>query len=78
MQGLKNMLGMGGGGMPSPEQIAEMQAKMGGKLPGGLGAPPPGLGAPGLGGPRLPGLPGLGGPKPPFPSGFNPFGGKKK
>jgi signal recognition particle subunit SRP54 len=81
MQGLKNMFGLGGGGgMPSPEQIAEMQAKTGGKLPGGLGAPPPGLGAPppGLGGPRLPGLPGLGGPKPPFPPGFNPFGGKKK
>jgi signal recognition particle subunit SRP54 len=80
MQGLKNMFGLGGGGMggmPSPEQIAEMQAKMGGKLPEmpkGLGAPPAGLG----GKPGLPGLPGLGGPKSPFPPGFNPFGGKKK
>jgi signal recognition particle subunit SRP54 len=81
MQGLKNMFGMGGGGgMPSPDQIAEMQAKMGGKMPGGLGEMPRGLGAPpaGLGGrPGLPGLPGLGG-KSPFPPGFNPFGGKKK
>jgi signal recognition particle subunit SRP54 len=81
MQGLKNMFGLGGGGgMPSAEQIAEMQAKMGGKLPGGLGEMPKGLGGPpggmpGLGGKPL--LPGLGG-KSPFPPGFNPFGGKKK
>ncbi len=78
LQGLRNMFGMGGG-MPSPEQIAEMQAKLGGKLPGGLGEMPKGLpapgGLPGLGGKPL--LPGLGG-KPPFPPGFNPFGGKKK
>jgi signal recognition particle subunit SRP54 len=75
LQGLKNMFGMGGGGgMPSPEQIAEMQAKMGGKMPN-LGEMPKGLGGPG----GLPGgLPGLGGPKSPFPPGFNPFGGKKK
>jgi signal recognition particle subunit SRP54 len=94
MQGLKNMFGLGGGGMgggmPSPEQIAEMQAKMGGKMPGGLGEMPKGLGAPpaGFGGGKMPGLPGsglpgsglpgLGGPKSPFPPGFNPFGGKKK
>jgi signal recognition particle subunit SRP54 len=85
MQGLKNMFGLGGGGMgggmPSPEQIAEMQAKMGGGgMPGGLGEMPKGLGAPppGLGRPGMPGLPGLGGPKSPFPPGFNPFGGKKK
>jgi signal recognition particle subunit SRP54 len=87
MQGLKNMFGMGGGGMgggmPSPEQIAEMQAKMGGKLPGGLGDMPKGLGGQGLGAPPTglsgkPLLPGLGGGKSPFPPGFNPFGGKKK
>jgi signal recognition particle subunit SRP54 len=79
MQGLKNMLGLGGGmPQPTPEQIAEMQKQFGGKLPGGgfpAGSLPPGL--PGLPGgrPGLPGLPGLGGPKPP---GF-PFGaGKKK
>jgi signal recognition particle subunit SRP54 len=77
LAGLRNMFGMGGG-MPSPEQIAEMQAKMGGRLPGlgdaSKGLPGPG-GLPGLGGKPM--LPGLGG-KPPFPPGFNPFGGKKK
>ena len=71
-----------GGGMPSPEQIAEMQKQMGGgampELPPGMklpSAPPPGAfapkgmpGLPGLGG--KPGLPGLGG-------GFNPFAKKK-
>ncbi len=83
---MAEMFGLGGGmggGMPSPEQIAEMQKQMGGggapKLPD---APPPGAftGAP----PKLPGLPGglpgLGAPKLPglggFPS-FNPFGKKK-
>ena len=71
-----------GGGMPSPEQIAEMQKQMEGG--GGMGnmpklpsTPPPGLtggnpfgggGLPGLG-PKGGGLPGLGG--------FNPFGKKK-
>ncbi|MBK9081226.1 MAG: signal recognition particle protein [Rhizobiales bacterium] len=71
-----------GGGMPSPEQIAEMQKQMGGAggmpdLPPGMkipSAPPPGAFAPRGGLPGLPGpkggLPGLGG--------FNPFGGKKK
>lgn len=72
-----------GGGMPSPEQIAEMQKQMeaGGGAPGAMpklpSAPPPGLtggnpfakpGLPGLGG-KPGGLPGLGG--------FNPFGKKK-
>ena len=84
---MADMFGLGGGGglpggMPSPEQIAEMQKQMGGgaapKLPdapppGAFSAPPklPGLpgGLPGLGGPKLPGLGGL--------SGFNPFGKKK-
>jgi signal recognition particle subunit SRP54 len=71
----------GGGGMPSPEQIAEMQKQMegagGGAMPKLPASPPPGLmggnpfakpGMPGLGG-KPPGLPGLGG--------FNPFGKKK-
>jgi signal recognition particle subunit SRP54 len=69
-----------GGGMPSPEQIAEMQKQMeaqGGGMPKLPSAPPPGLtggnpfaksGLPGLG-PKPGGLPGLGG--------FNPFGKKK-
>jgi signal recognition particle subunit SRP54 len=66
MAGLANMLGLGGG-MPSPEQMAELAKKM----PGGGGLPPnlPGLpgGLPGLG-PKLPG--GL-------PPGFPGFGRKK-
>ncbi len=74
MAGLANMLGFGGG-MPSPEQMADLAKKM----PGGL---PPGL--PGGGGlpPNLPGLPGgfpgLG-PKLPggLPPGFPGFGKKK-
>jgi signal recognition particle subunit SRP54 len=69
MAGLANMLGMGGG-MPSPEEMAKLAEKMPGGMPGGLpqkmpGLPPnfPGLGFPGSGGPKLPGLggfPGLG------------------
>jgi signal recognition particle subunit SRP54 len=55
MAGLANMLGFGGGGgMPSPEQMAELAKKMpGGQMPGSL----PGL--PGAGGlpPTMPGLP---------------------
>jgi signal recognition particle subunit SRP54 len=77
-KGMMGKLGqmMGMGGMPSPEQIAAMQQKLGaGGAPGLPDAPPPGLTLPptfpGLGGglPKLP--PGLGG-------GFNPFSGKKK
>jgi signal recognition particle subunit SRP54 len=72
MAGLANMLGMGGG-MPSPEQMAEMAKNMTAGAPGGLPPampklPPnfPGMpgGIPGLGGlgkpPGLPGFPGLG------------------
>jgi signal recognition particle subunit SRP54 len=72
MAGLANMLGMGGG-MPSPEQMAEMQKQMPGGGAGGLPPAPPKLppnfpgmpgGLPGLGGlggkPGLPGFPGLG------------------
>ena len=62
LAGLANMMGFGGG-MPGPEEIAKLAAKM----PGGMPGAPPGLpGAPslparfpGLGG--APGLPGLGG-----------------
>ncbi|HUD86655.1 MAG TPA: signal recognition particle protein [Xanthobacteraceae bacterium] len=77
MAGLANMLGFGGG-MPSPEQIAELAKKMPGGLPAGMpgagGLPPNFPGAPG----GLPGgLPGLG---PKLPSSFPglPGLGKKK
>jgi signal recognition particle subunit SRP54 len=77
MAGLANMLGMGGG-MPSPEQMAELAKKMPGGLPAAMpGAPslPPNFpGTPGA----LPGaLPGLG---PRLPPGFPglPGLGKKK
>jgi signal recognition particle subunit SRP54 len=81
LAGLANMMGLGGGGMPSPEEMAKLAEKMPGALPGASGGasglPPamPGLppqlpgGLPGLGGKLPGGLPGLGG----FP-GF----GKKK
>ncbi|MFL5038305.1 MAG: signal recognition particle protein, partial [Xanthobacteraceae bacterium] len=81
---LGNMMGFGGG-MPSPEQLADLAQKMPGGLPGGLPSVPPGLppglaGAPGLPGlpPKFPGgnLPGLGG-KLPGLGGF-PGPGKKK
>jgi signal recognition particle subunit SRP54 len=81
MAGLANMLGFGGGGggTPSPEEMAKLAERM----PGGL---PPGMpGAPGLP-PNFPGLPGGGlsrglpglGPRP--PGGFPglPGLGKKK
>jgi signal recognition particle subunit SRP54 len=88
LAGLANMMGLGSGGMPSPEQMAKLAEKMPGGLPaglpGGLPGAPPGLppNLPGLGGPKLPGgsLPGLGGPKLPggFPGlGFPGFGKKK-
>jgi signal recognition particle subunit SRP54 len=81
MAGLANMLGMSGG-MPSPEQMAELAKKMPGGLPGmpPAGGLPPGM--PGLP-PKLPGLggglPGLGGPKlpPGFPGGLPGLGKKK-
>jgi signal recognition particle subunit SRP54 len=79
LAGLANALGLGGGGMPSPEEMAKLAEKMPGGLPPGL---PPGLpgaglppGMPGL--PKLPGgLPGLGGGR--LPPGFPGFPGKKK
>jgi signal recognition particle subunit SRP54 len=81
MAGLANMLGFGGGGMPSPEEMAKLAEKMPGGLPPGMpGAPggPPGLpptmpGLPNLP-PNFPGLPGL---SPKFPSGFHRLGKKK-
>ena len=76
MAGLANMLGLSGG-MPDPQQMAKLAAKM----PGGL---PPGM--PGAGGlppsfPGLPGnLPGLPGGMPKLPGGLPglPGAGKKK
>jgi len=83
MAGIANMMGFGGGGMPSPEQMQQLAQKMpGGMPPGAPGAPglPPTMpnlppkfpGAPG-------GLPGLGG-KPGGPPGLGGFPGlgKKK
>ena len=73
MAGLANALGFGGGGMPSPEQMAKLAEKMPGGLPGMPGASglPPGM--PGLP-PNFPGLPGLG---PKFPGGLPGLGKKK-
>ena len=78
MAGLANMLGFGGGGAPSPEEMAKLAQQMPGGLPPGMpgapGLPPNFPGAPG-GLPR--GLPGLG---PKLPGGFPglPGLGKKK
>jgi signal recognition particle subunit SRP54 len=78
MAGLANMLGFGGGGAPSPEEMAKLAQKMPGGLPPGMpgapGLPPNFPGAPG-GLPR--GLPGLGSK---LPGGFPglPGLGKKK
>ena len=80
---MAQMFGLGGG-MPSPEQIAEMQKQMGaGGMPGMPklpDAPPPGAFGPKPGVPSLPpGLPGLTNKMPGLPGlgGFNPFGKKK-
>src|SRR5580692_11439503 len=54
MAGLANMLGFGGGGAPSPEEIAKLAQKMPGGLPPGMPGGMPG--APGLP-PKMPGLP---------------------
>jgi signal recognition particle subunit SRP54 len=81
MAGLANMLGLGGG-MPSPEQMQQLAARMPAGMPGLSGAP----GAPGLP-PAIPGLPpkkssdapllpGLGG-KPSVLGGFPGLGKKK-
>jgi signal recognition particle subunit SRP54 len=75
MAGLANMFGMGGG-MPSPEKMAEMAKNM----PGGAGGLPPTMpklppNFPGMPG-GIPGLGGLGG-KPPGLGGFPGLGKKK-
>lgn len=73
MAGLGQMLGMGGGPAPTPEQLAEIAKGMpGGGLPGGGGLPPTMPKLP----PNMPGLPGLGG-KFPGPGGLPGFGKKK-
>ena len=77
---LGQMMGLGGGmPMPTPEQIEELQKKVGGAMPGGMpgapgipSAPPPGaFNLP----PQFPGL--GGGPKLPGLGGGFPFGKKK-
>jgi signal recognition particle subunit SRP54 len=81
---LGNMMGFGGG-MPSPEQMAELAKRMPGGaagLPPGFPGAPGGPGAPGLPPtvpglpPNFPGLPGLGG-KPPGLGGLPGLGKKK-
>jgi signal recognition particle subunit SRP54 len=79
LAGLAQAMGFGGG-MPSPEQTAEMAKKMqGGRLPptmpGTGGSLPPTM--PKLP-PNMPGLPGLGGKFPGLPGGLPPGLGKKK
>jgi signal recognition particle subunit SRP54 len=83
MAGLANMLGFGGGGMPSPEQMQELAKRMPGGAPGLPGNAPSGGGLPptmpGLP-PKFPGgpmLPGLGGGKLPGLGGFPGLGKKK-
>jgi signal recognition particle subunit SRP54 len=73
--GLGQMMGFGGGAMPSPEEMKRLAEQIPGGVPGGGGLPPnmPGMpnlppnfpgapGMPGLGG-KFPGLPGLPGKK---------------
>jgi signal recognition particle subunit SRP54 len=70
LAGLGQIMGFGSGGMPSPEQMAEMAKKMpGGPLPPGMPGsslpptmpklPPNVPGLPGFGSGKFPGLPGL-------------------
>jgi signal recognition particle subunit SRP54 len=82
LAGLGQMMGFGGGGQPTPEQIAELAKKMpGGNLPGGMpggtgGLPPTMPKLP----PNFPGLPGLSGKFPGLPGNIPglPGAGKKK
>jgi signal recognition particle subunit SRP54 len=72
LAGLAKAMGMGGG-MPSPEQLAEMAKNMpDGQLPPGMPPTMPTLP------PNMPGLPGLGGKFPGLPGGMPPGLGKKK
>ena len=78
---MAQMFGIGGG-MPSPEDMAEMQKQMGAAMPDMPklpDAPPPGAFGPKGTMPGMPGLPGLGSKGPGLPGlgGFNPFGKKK-
>jgi signal recognition particle subunit SRP54 len=74
MAGLANMLGFGGGGMPSPEEMAKLAEKLPGGLPAGMpGAP--GKSAPGLP-PNIPGMPGLPPNFPGLPGGLPGLGPK--
>ncbi len=82
LAGLAQAMGFGGG-MPSPEQMAEMAKKMpGGQLPpnmpGTSGSLPPAMPKLPPNMPGLPGLPGLGGKFPGLPGGLPPGLGKKK
>jgi signal recognition particle subunit SRP54 len=76
LAGLGQMMGFGGGGQPSPEQMAELAKKMPGGMPGAPGGMSGGLPPtmPKLP-PNMPGLPGLG--KFPGPAGLPGFGKKK-
>jgi signal recognition particle subunit SRP54 len=75
------MMGMGGGAMPSPDQMAELakKAKAGGMNPNmDMPNAPPTLPPNFPGAPGLPNLPGLGGGKlPGLPGGFHGLGKKK-
>jgi signal recognition particle subunit SRP54 len=81
LAGLANMMGMGGGAMPSPDQMAELakKAKAGGMNPNmDMPNAPPTLPPNFPGAPGLPNLPGLGGGKlPGLPGGFHGLGKKK-
>jgi signal recognition particle subunit SRP54 len=75
MAGIAQAMGFGGG-MPTPEQMAELAKKMPGGMPGGMPGLPPTLPNLPPNFPGLPGLPGLGGKFPGLPG--LPGAGKKK
>jgi len=78
LAGLAQAMGFGGG-MPTPEQMAEMAKKMpGGQLPPNMPGRPPTMPKLPPNMPGLPGLPGLGGKFPGLPGGLPPGLGKKK
>ena len=78
LAGLAQAMGFGGG-MPTPEQMAEMAKKMpGGQLPPNMPGLPPTMPKLPPNVPGLPGLPGLGGKFPGLPGGLPPGLGKKK
>ena len=78
LAGLAQAMGFGGG-MPTPEQMAEMAKKMpGGQLPPNMPGLPPTMPKLPPNMPGLPGLPGLGGKFPGLPGGLPPGLRKKK